>query len=407
MVRDLPCHPSSQVTARSRHWLLRYLMDYLNSGPHKASVEIQYVNTITLIGIPDIFAAILIERAVGNTGMAEFMGIILLCALLNVLLLRKTLNGALASNMVLLIMLVMLSVMLLNGMFQNTAPFWYATFPAVAFFFKGRCKGVLWLGALLSVLLLLMLGQSQGLLHTPFSNPALGLLFTSTMTVGMMVSVYENMRSRAEAKLREARAELHYLAHTDSLTGLPNRAAFYDHLPQVLGQAERSGEQLAVMFIDLDNFKPINDNYGHEVGDQLLIQAAARLSEQLRTGDYVARIGGDEFVAVFPRLGRQEEAAAIAQKLIATLARPFEIMGHRCGIGVSIGIGFYPVCATTTDELVQLADHAMYRVKRSGKNGYASCPFIGDEQESDYKGGSRCNMSCGIVPGAVAPTTAG
>lgn len=394
MATGSSCQLSLQKGKSLRSLILGYLHNYRNSGQRKAAVDIQYVNIITLIGIPDILASVLIEYSTGNMLMAQFMGLMALLALLNVLVLRLTLNGELASSAVLFIMLAMLSMMLMDGMFQNTAPIWYATFPAVAFFFKGKRRGLLWLGGLLSLLLLIMLGQALELFHSPFSNPALALLFASTVTVGMMVCVYEDMRSRAEASLQEARTELQYLAHTDVLTGLPNRTAFYDHLPRALAAAELEGERLAVMFIDLDNFKPINDTYGHEVGDQLLIEAAERLRNQLRCSDYIARIGGDEFVAVLPALDDKEEAGGIAEKLIDTLALPFSIQGHDCSIGVSIGIGFYPVCASNTDDLVHLADQAMYRVKRSGKNGYAICPLVEGEAESDYKGECRCNMSC-------------
>ncbi len=387
---QLPVAKSGKQTSL----LMNFFCNYLNSGLPKAPVDIQYVNIITLIGLPNILSGVLIEFSTGNLLMAQFMAFISCCTLVNALLLRRTHNGAQASSVLLLIMLTMLSVMLIDGMFQNTAPIWYATFPAVAFFFKGKRQGLRWLGGLLSVLLLIMLAQSLELLHSPFSNPALTLLFASTITVGMMVCVYEDMRTRAEAALQEARAELQYLAHTDALTGLPNRAAFYEHLPRALEVAEDEGEKVAVMFIDLDNFKPVNDTYGHEVGDKLLVEAAERLRHALRSSDYIARVGGDEFVAVLPSLGVQEEATAIADKLIGKLAAPFSIQGHQCVIGVSIGIGFYPVCASNTDDLVHLADQAMYQVKRSGKNGYAICPIVEGEAELDYKGGLRCNMSC-------------
>ncbi len=394
MAAGFSCQFPIQKSSKRGSLFLSYFRNYLNSGQGKAPVDIQYVNIITLIGLPNLLSGVVIEYTTGNFLMAQFMAFISCCTLLNVLLLRRTHDGARASSVMLLIMLTMLSIMLIDGMFQNTAPIWYATFPAVAFFFKGKRHGQMWLGGLLSVLLLIMLAQSLELLRSPFSNPALMLVFASTVTVGIMVCVYEDMRSRAEASLQEARTELQYLAHTDALTGLPNRTAFYEHLPRALDAAEAEGERLAVMFIDLDNFKPINDTYGHEVGDLLLIQASQRLRAQLRTSDYIARIGGDEFVAVLPALGNREEAGCIADKLISTLATPFSIQGHECVIGVSIGIGFYPICASSADDLVHLADQAMYRVKHSGKNGYAICPIVEGEAELGYKGSCRCNMSC-------------
>jgi diguanylate cyclase (GGDEF)-like protein len=334
--------------------------------------------------------------------MALFMGAILFCALLNVILLRRTLNASLATTLILLTMLVMLTAMLTDGMYQKTAPIWFATFPAIAFFFKGKSKGLMWLGALLTIILLMIFAQGLDLLHPPFTNSALALLIASTATVGMMVYVYESMRAKAEASLHEAREKLHHLAHNDALTTLPNRIAFYDRLSQALEQATREERRLAVLFIDLDNFKPINDTYGHEAGDQLLVQAAARLRKQLRGSDFIARFGGDEFVAILPGIADQHEAGIVADKLIHTLARPFTIQDHECRVGISIGIGLYPECASSVNALVQLADHAMYCAKQDGKNAYALCPIHQGQGSSPYKGQCHCNKTCLASAGATS-----
>jgi diguanylate cyclase (GGDEF)-like protein len=202
------------------------------------------------------------------------------------------------------------------------------------------------------------------------------------------------MRAKAEASLQKAREDLHQMAHSDMLTGLPNRPAFYNQLPLSLAQAEEAEHRLAVLFIDLDDFKPINDTYGHEVGDQLLQQAAQRLRQQLRSSDFIARFGGDEFVAILPGLTEQHEVGRIADKLINALSSPFSIAEHQCSIGVSVGIGLYPDCASNADGLVQLADHAMYTAKLSGKNGYAVCPVLQGQDVTPYQGKCTCNRSC-------------
>ncbi len=116
-----------------------------------------------------------------------------------------------------------------------------------------------------------------------------------------------------------AREQLHRLAHNDPLTGLPNRTAFYELLPQALNQADKMGNHLAVLFIDLDNFKPINDAYGHETGDLLLAETAQRLHETLLESDFLSRIGGDEFTAILPGITDKNEAGVVADKLIRTL----------------------------------------------------------------------------------------
>ncbi len=386
---------SSSPFQRGANAVRRGFLNYLHSGQSgDASAEILYINAFTLIGTANIFTGVLIEHAVGNNGMAGFLAVICALVILNVILLRKTLNACLAATVILLTMLVMLTAMLINGMFQNTAFIWYATFPPLAFFFKGKIKGAIWLGALLGVLLGLMLLQNLNLLQTPYSTPAIALVLASTATVGMMVFIYESIRSKAEASLHKIQEELQQLAHNDPLTGLPNRTAFYTHLPQMLAQTNRDNSRLAVLFIDLDNFKPINDTFGHEAGDELLRQTATRLRAVLRGSDFVARFGGDEFVAVLPQIGLGRDVGVVANKIIDTLSIPFTIKDYCCKIGVSIGITLYPDCANNIDNLIQLADHAMYAAKQGGKNSYSLCPVGLNDEDSSYKGKITCNQTC-------------
>ena len=373
----------------------RWFHNFLNSGQTDgAPIEVLYINAVTLIGIADVIISILIEYSNTNVRMAMFMGFIALCASITLIILRINRNTSLASSILLLILLFMLSGMLLDGMFQQTAPIWFATFPAVAFFFKGKREGLLWLSALIFLMLLLMLAQSTNRLHSPFSNSTLALLIMNVITMGMLVSIYETMRAKGEAALHKARKQLHLLAHSDPLTGLPNRIAFYDRLTQALIQADQSGGRLAVLFIDLDNFKPINDTFGHETGDRVLSETAVRLREKLRGSDFLARFGGDEFVAILCNIADNNEADRVADKLVHQLDAPFTINGQHCRIGASIGIGLYPDCASTVDNLVQLADHAMYTAKLGGKNGYSHCPVNQADRHSQYKGQYSCNGTC-------------
>lgn len=392
---DTPLKHQPAATPASSNSLLRFFYNYLNSGiAEGATLEVRYVNAITLIGLLNVTISIVIEQSISKEHIAGFMFSMALFAILNILILRKTHNATQAASMVLLITITMFSVMLLDGMYQNTALIWFPTFPAIAFFFKGKLEGLIWLGAQLGIVLLIMLAQGLGLAHSPFSNSVLALLMASTTTVGAMVYVYESMRSKAEASLRQAREELHHLAHTDMLTGLPNRTAFYTQLPLALNQAKRNDDLLAVLFIDLDNFKPINDTYGHETGDLLLQQATYRLQQRLRSSDYIARFGGDEFVAILPGIHEKNEISIIAEKLISALATPFIIDGHICNIGVSIGVGLFPDCASSVDDLVQLADHAMYTAKLGGKNGYAMCPVLQGNDATPYQGKCTCTRNC-------------
>ena len=169
---------------------------------------------------------------------------------------------------------------------------------------------------------------------------------------------------------REAEAHIQYLAHFDTLTGLPNRSAWVGHAQETLRSAERHGDRLAVLFLDLDNFKTINDSLGHPIGDRLLAAVARRLSGCLRGEDRLARLGGDEFVALLPRLERPEDAATVARKMLAVLDDTLRIEDHDLRPSVSIGIALYPDDGQSVDVLLKHADTAMYGAKAAGRNNY-------------------------------------
>ncbi len=167
-------------------------------------------------------------------------------------------------------------------------------------------------------------------------------------------------------------AQLYRLAHFDALTGLPNRLLLLDRLGQAIAQAARGERLLAVMLLDLDRFKTINDTLGHAVGDQLLCRLGERLKECVREGDTVARLGGDEFIVMLPNLRYVPDAAAVAQKILDALHQPFPIDGHEIFVTPSIGIALYPF-HEGVEALLQCADRAMYHVKEHGGNYYAFC----------------------------------
>ncbi|WP_426103927.1 putative bifunctional diguanylate cyclase/phosphodiesterase [Massilia sp. TSP1-1-2] len=170
---------------------------------------------------------------------------------------------------------------------------------------------------------------------------------------------------------KHAEEVISYQAYHDILTDLPNRMLFKDRLGLAVIQAKRKGAELAVMFIDLDRFKLVNDTLGHVKGDELLQQVALRLKECLRRGDTLARQGGDEFTIVLPELVQREDASAIAQKFLESLHQPFDLDGHEVHISASIGIAVYPHDGESIDELLRHADIAMYQVKALGKNGHS------------------------------------
>jgi diguanylate cyclase (GGDEF)-like protein/PAS domain S-box-containing protein len=166
----------------------------------------------------------------------------------------------------------------------------------------------------------------------------------------------------------QAEERIQRVAHHDSLTGLPNRLLFNDRLTHAISLAKRDARQFALLYLDLDKFKQVNDNLGHAAGDELLQAVAARIRHQVRESDTVARVGGDEFTVILPDIARLEEAEAVARKIIAAVAMPFQLgtPKQRVDIGASIGIAVYPANARDADPLVTAADAAMYSAKQAG-----------------------------------------
>ncbi|MBD3640407.1 MAG: EAL domain-containing protein [Marinobacter sp.] len=176
--------------------------------------------------------------------------------------------------------------------------------------------------------------------------------------------------ARDVTERKEAEAFINFQAYHDLLTRLPNRALFKDRLELAIAQARRGNEKLAVMFLDLDRFKVINDTLGHAMGDRLLQAVTQRLEKCLRKGDTLSRFGGDEFTLLLPAIHDNDDARQIARKLIRALQAPFQLGEHEVFVGVSIGIAVYPEAGENLDQLIQSADIAMYHVKARGKDGY-------------------------------------
>jgi len=168
----------------------------------------------------------------------------------------------------------------------------------------------------------------------------------------------------------EIRQRLHNLAYYDGVTELPNRHLFMDRLANTLSNAKRFKQSFALLFLDLDRFKTINDTLGHSIGDQLLVEVSKRLKEELRDNDTVSRMGGDEFMILLPQTNSIQDAEQVAQKIIAAMNNHFKLEGRRYHITVSIGISFYPKDGEETETLIRHADIAMYKAKENGRNTY-------------------------------------
>ena len=192
-------------------------------------------------------------------------------------------------------------------------------------------------------------GFSQNLLQEP--------------SVGAVVLNYRDVSQR-----RETEKQLEYRAYYDSLTGLPNRLLFRDRLVHSLAHAQRNRVGVAVMYLDIDHFKLVNDALGHSLGDRLLGEAAKRLQSALRASDTISRIGGDEFSVLLPEVVSTEAVAGVARKVLDSLARPFRIDGHDLFVTASIGISCFPSDGEDAETLLKCADAAMYRAKELGRN---------------------------------------
>lgn len=180
---------------------------------------------------------------------------------------------------------------------------------------------------------------------------------------GEIVAIYDDV-----TKEKQAEERMHYLAHYDALTDLPNRALFSDRLRQAMTIAKREKSHVALMFLDLDKFKPVNDEFGHEVGDLLLKEVAQRMQKCVRESDTVSRIGGDEFVILLPRIEVEQNAIQVAEKILYALVQPFELAGHTIHISSSIGVAVYPQHGGDEKLLTKNADTAMYYAKNGGRN---------------------------------------
>ena len=188
---------------------------------------------------------------------------------------------------------------------------------------------------------------------------------TVPMQGGGMVRTFTDITDR-----RHSESQVKYMAHHDGLTGLVNRTVFQTRVGDQLRTSSEAGGQFAVFYLDLDGFKLVNDTYGHGVGDELLIVAAQRLQSVCRTGDVVARMGGDEFAVIQSTIGSFDQAGELAERMLAAIAKEFQLRSVRCHVSLSIGIAIFPEHGTTSVELLQHADTALYRAKAAGKRTY-------------------------------------
>lgn len=216
---------------------------------------------------------------------------------------------------------------------------------------------------------------------------------SSNDEVGRLMKAFGHMRDQR----RHAETELHVLAYTDVLTGLPNRAQFNADLGEALEHCKGSDESLALLFIDLDRFKLINDTLGHEVGDQLLIEAGRRIRQCVRDENLVARLGGDEFTVVINDVHPGDGVTAVGNRVLEALEQPFVYGSQEVFISPSIGISVYPQHGDTSNRLIKHADTAMYRAKEDGGNCFR---YYEQEMGTNMSLPDACGGRAAAGPGA-------
>jgi len=201
----------------------------------------------------------------------------------------------------------------------------------------------------------------------------------STDEIGRLAHEYNRLIELVANKQKE----LERIATHDDLTGLPNRFLCKEHLTRYISIAKRQDHMVAVLFIDLDGFKSVNDTMGHDAGDKVLQMVCERISKEIREVDTLARVGGDEFVLVLSEVKNKAGPSLVAQKIINSLSIPFELPLGKVAVGSSIGIALFPDHAHDDESLLSLADMAMYKVKHQGKNGYSFSSKLVDADKSE------------------------
>ena len=250
------------------------------------------------------------------------------------------------------------------------------------------------------VLTLLLIAITFG--TDPDTSVRLGSMATHGVLIGMIIAALLTgvLTYRSSVLMRElngARSELLHISRTDQLTGLPNRVVFNEQLDLSIKSARRNAGKCAVLFIDLDRFKIINDTWGHAAGDALLIEVAERIRGSVREGDVLARVGGDEFVVILNEVSHRDQAALIARQILSAVRHRIFLGGHENQTTASVGIAMFPSDGSDVETLTKNADKAMYCAKEHGKNGF--CFF---EKETDTAGAARDRLGQELYPALTA-----
>lgn len=350
------------------------ILDVLTSGRPLDIADPQgrlilFHNAASLFGMLAVLIFVPINLLSGHRAIALMLLPVVGVALFNLWYMRRTARAEVASTLAAMVMFPVFIVMVVDGGIENTGPYWLGLLPIVTFFALGMRQGLAWNTAFALLLLGLAVFQTRGWLQTASTPRQLVLLTASYLVISMFCAIYEYFRAVTERALRRSQQDLRRQATEDALTGLPNRTLVLDRLAQGIESARRHRRRMALLFLDLDGFKDVNDRHGHETGDVVLRAVADRLRPLVRTSDTLGRYGGDEFVLLLPEIESEQVTVDIARRCVAAMAEPFMLDGRDVRLGVSIGIALYPDHGDSADALLCAADQAMYTAKR-GHNGH-------------------------------------
>ena len=302
--------------------------------------------------------------------------IFVIVSLIGLYYLKKSIsNTPIITNIILAIFFILVSIMFTNYAQYTLGPSWFIILIIFAFYQAGIRTGMIISHA--SFLAIIFIAQN---IENPYTLEQYIYTFMPLLVAFIITYLYEQKvqnkekllysKNLEQMQILEEKEELLQQAHYDNLTKLPNRVLFQDRLEQAIVKTNRSHKDFAVLFIDLDKFKEINDTYGHNIGDAVLCEIASRLQSTLRQEDTVSRFGGDEFLCIVEQLESCKPVEILAKKLIEMTKRPIIVENKTLSLTCSVGISIYKKDAKNKKDLIQHADIAMYKAKDLGKDNY-------------------------------------
>jgi len=355
--------------------MLRKIQQFLAGGAeHDRATHnyrlIFFHNATSMVGLAAGVLLLPINFYHGHLAIAGMLVLVLAATLHNLYAVRRLHRIERANAITLATLLPLFIVLVAEGGIEGSGPYWLGLYPLITFFVAGLRGGLFWNSLFLLLLFAMALLRAGGADFIAPSVMQLVLMAAAYLFFTLFCAVYEYFRQATEEALRQSRERLHQQAMYDALTDLPNRTLLYDRLKTLVEQSQRYQRRFALLFIDLDGFKDVNDAHGHMAGDAVLAVMGERLRGLSRLADTVARHGGDEFIWLLEESGDETNAAEVARRCIEELGRPLQLNGYSIRLGASIGIARYPEHGDNADALIQAADSAMYEAKRAGRNAW-------------------------------------